>query len=216
MRGWIVLLCCVWASVVQAKGPTTPARVESESAEISARRSANAAGYRIFGGYLGASLGSLATAAAFATGSEAAPAATGLVAVPMSLATMATLASAARNNDWNPRVGNALAGLYPGAAYGALTGFMIAQEAGLEGRLRHGLIIGLGTALAATTMGIWSRLVNGRSLRKAMGMMYVMILAGCLFASPYAVAAEKPRALGWAAVGMGAIALTVASFETTF
>lgn len=216
MRCLLVLLLCGSANLAHAKGGTTSATSPTSSTSSTSRsRNEAAIGYRIFGAHLGATLGSAAAAAAFATGNEAAPAATGLVAVPMTMASLHTMGRFARDNEWNPRVGSALAGMHPGFAYGALTGFMIADQAGLEGRARRGAILGFGAALSAITMGVWSRII-GRNLKKAMGMMYVLALAGSLLISPYAAVAEKPRALGWALVATGAISLTIASFNTEF
>lgn len=227
MRAFLVLLLCGSAGLAHAKdrpGPPTPPPTSTSSTSSSSSSSSSsqdtaaaeaAIGYRIFGGHLGATIGSAAVAAAFATGSDAAPAAMGVVAAPMTFASMYTLAGFARRRGWNARVGSALAGMHPGFGYGALTGFMIAERAGLEGRGRRIAIFGLGSALSVITMGVWSRIV-GRNLKKAMGLMYLLPLVGCLIMAPYAALAEKPRALGWSAVGMGAIALTVASFNTEF
>lgn len=164
---------------------------------------------------MGATIGSLAVGAAFATGREAAPAAPTLVAMPMTLTTMVTMKAFARHRRWNARVGSALAGMHPGFGYGALTGFMIAAQSGLEGRARRGTIFGFGAALSIVTMGIWSRIV-GRSLRRALGLLYILPLVASLVILPYALLADKPESLGWASVGMGAVALTIASFNTEF
>ena len=214
MRCFLVLALCFSASLAQAKGSSsTPSSQPRESSDSAAEASI---GYRVFGGHLGATLGSLAVAGAFATGSEVAPLATGLVGLPATMAGIHTLGGFARRRGWNARVGSALAGMHPGFAYGALTGFMIAEQGGFgDRRGRRGLIFGFGAALSVITMGVWSRIL-GRNLKKAMGLMYLLPLVGVLVMTPYAAVANKPRSLGWAAVGMGGIALTIASFNTEF
>lgn len=105
----------------------------------------------------------------------------------------ALLGSLARARRWSPRLGDALAGVYPGAVVGALVGGLVAT--GAEGRLARGLGFGaLGGAIVASWL--FSRLANplhggeerpGRGGRYA-GLLWVYVVGAALLALPAAFA----------------------------
>lgn len=169
----------------------------------------------MFGGYLGATVGSAAVGAAFMTGSDAAPAAMPAVALPMTMAGLHTLGSFAERREWNARAGSALAGMYPGFGYGAFLGAMAATTADLRGRARRGTILGPGAVFSVLTMGLFSRHI-GRSLKNMTGLLYVLPLVAMLVVLPYALSRNKPEAFGWAVVTGGAVALSIAAFSHEF
>lgn len=154
-------------------------------------------GWRAFGGHTFFLLGgTLLTglAALGADGDTLGPATLGVLVYTAGGA--ALFGSLARRKRWSPRVGDALAGLYPGAAVGAIVGGLVAT--GAERRLASGLGFGaLGGAVVATWL--FSRLARaldggeerpGRGGRYA-GLIWLYVVGAALLALPAALATGR-------------------------
>lgn len=171
------------------RAPTPPPR--------SRRTPSPEGGWRAFGGqtfflFGGARVTGLA--ALGADGNTMGPATLGVLVYTAGGA--ALFGSLARRKRWSPRLGDALAGLYPGAAVGSLVGGLVATAA--DRRLGRGLGFGaLGGALVASWL--FSRLARaldggeerpGRGGRYA-GLLWVYVVGAALLALPAALATGR-------------------------
>ncbi|MCB9612010.1 MAG: hypothetical protein H6722_06095 [Sandaracinus sp.] len=166
-------------------------------------------GWRAFGGQTFFLLGGTLAAGVAALGAD------GDTMGPLALSVLvytgggaALFGSLARRKEWSPRLGDALAGVYPGAAVGALVGGLVA--AGADRRLGRGLGWGaLGGAMI--TSWLFSRLANaldggperpGRGGR-FVGLMWVYMLAAGLLSIPAAVVTNRGEIVTAAAAAGG-------------
>ena len=115
--------------------------------------------------------------------------------------------SLARKHDWNPRLGDALAGVYPGLLIGSLVGGLVA--ANTDRHLARGLGFGA-VAGAAVASWLFSRLARsldgsfsrpGRGGRFA-GVVWAYVIGAALLSIPIAFATDRPEVItAGAAVG---------------
>ncbi|MEM9074900.1 MAG: hypothetical protein AAGE52_40760, partial [Myxococcota bacterium] len=163
-------------------------------------------GFRIFGAHTGALLGSGGLVASLATESRG-----GVYASMYPILSGAALLGAlfhgqAKRHRWNPRVGSALAGLYPGLLHGTLTGLLVSRQMELRRSQERVAVIG-GAALSTLLfMGLHSR-SGGRELRRGIGFFYLLIAGAALSALPFARAFDRPEAIGWASVAGASLSL---------
>jgi len=178
--------------------PEPPTPPLSEPTE---RRTDSAGGWRAFGGQtfflLGAPL-TVAVAALGGDGDAAGGAALGTAILAGGGAFL--FGSLAKRKDWNPRLGDALAGVYPGLLVGSFVGGLVAENA--DRRLERGLGFGaLGGALISSLLfarlarsldGTFSR--PGRGGRYA-GIFWAYTIGLALLSIPVAIATERPEVI---------------------
>ncbi|MEM9070032.1 MAG: hypothetical protein AAGE52_16110 [Myxococcota bacterium] len=166
-------------------------------------------GFRIFGAHTGAILmGSLALPIAAASGDSETGLAVLYPTLMMTVGGAVLMHRQARKHRWNPRIGSALAGFYPGLVQGVLTGMMLTRTADLQATERRFALLGSIAASTFLSMGLHSR-TGGRALRRGVGLFYVLIAGAALAALPFARAYDEPRAIGWASAVGGALSMVL-------
>jgi len=129
--------------------------------------------------------------------------------IPTSIMGLASTAAAAQlfrmtatRQRWNPRLGNALAGMQIGITEGLMLGALVGR--GREhGRTTTWTIAAVTTAL---TTALFASMPPRRGGQRA-GMFWAFLLASVLQALPFATRYDRADLLGWGAVAGGAVAL---------
>jgi len=118
--------------------------------------------------------------------------------------------SLAKRKDWNPRLGDALAGVYPGLLVGSLVGGLVAENT--DRRLARGLGFGaLGGALISSLLfARLARSLDGSFSRPGRGGRYTGVfwaytIGLALLSIPVAVAMDRPEVIT-AATALGGLA----------
>ena len=118
--------------------------------------------------------------------------------------------SLARKHHWNPRLGDALAGVYPGLLVGSMVGGLVA--ANTDRHLARGLGFGAlaGAAVASWLFARLARSLDGSFSRpgrggRYTGLFWAYAIGAALLSIPIAVATDRPEVIT-AATALGGLA----------
>jgi hypothetical protein len=189
----------------------TPAPPAPPAPALLERRTDPEGGWRAFGGQTFFLLGAplvVAVAALGGDGDAASGAALGTAILAGGGAFL--FGSLAKRKDWNPRLGDALAGVYPGLLVGSLVGGLVAENS--DRLLARGLGFGaLGGALISSLLfARLARSLDGSFSRPGRGGRYTGIfwaytIGLALLSIPAAVAMDRPEVVT-AATALGGLA----------
>ncbi len=208
---------------VSPPGPVEPSQVVAgqltppaplappPTSELLERRTDPEGGWRAFGGQTFFLLGAplvVAVAALGGDGDAAGGAALGTAILAGGGAFL--FGSLAKRKDWNPRLGDAFAGIYPGLLVGSLVGGLVAENT--DRHLARGLGFGaLGGALISSLLfARLARSLDGSFSRPGRGGRYTGIfwaytIGLALLSIPVAVAMDRPEVIT-AATALGGLA----------
>ena len=113
----------------------------------------------------------------------------------------------ARNDHWHPGPGQALAGIYPGAAEGLLLGGSLIAAFDMEGASAY-RTLGLSMAATALISMVLHRSAEHKAAKRA-SLYYVTIGLAALAALPFALAFDEPKALLYGTTAAGAVHLAM-------
>jgi hypothetical protein len=207
--------------VVSPQGPVDPSQVvagqlappapPSAVPELVERRTDPEGGWRAFGGQTFFLLGAPLVVAVAALGGDG-DAAGGVALGTAILAGGGAFlfGSLAKRKDWNPRLGDALAGVYPGLLVGSLLGGLVAENS--DRHLARGLGFGAlgGALLSSLLFARLARSLDGSFSRPGRGGRYTGIfwaytIGLALLSIPVAIAMDRPEVIT-AATALGGLA----------